>query len=143
MYSPDRHPLEIGSHSIHLPLVYANTTVLTKRIFGVVQSAGSIPVPVIRDLYTDSQIAPIIYLYLTHPLTVVVPGRYPGKVLGGKLKIRIRTILFIMSISEPNSIARSNTYLSVASPIVMQTKQILGRRMGSLALCVTLIYVIT
>lgn len=58
----DGHPLEVGAHGVHLPLVDADATVVDERFFGVVQAGGATTVTVVGDL-------------------MVIPDRNPGEFL--------------------------------------------------------------
>lgn len=58
----DGHPLEIGAHGVHFPLIDADATVVDERFFGVVQAGRAIAVTVVGDL-------------------MVIPDRDPGELL--------------------------------------------------------------
>lgn len=46
----DGHPLEVSTHSVHLPLVDANAAVVDERLFSVVQAGAAVSVAVVADL---------------------------------------------------------------------------------------------
>jgi len=70
---PDGHPLEISTHSIHLPLIDRDATVLDEGGLGVVQLGRTVTVGVISNL-------------------VVIPDRDPGELLVRKKKILIGAV---------------------------------------------------
>ena len=91
--TPYRHPLEVGSNSIHLALINANTwPVVAERLFGVVESAKSVPVSIVRYLcmlVSDGQTASS-----SNNSTVIIPSGNPSEVLRQKLQVRVRAILY-------------------------------------------------
>lgn len=71
---PDRHPLEIRPHSVHLALVDAHAAKLEERLFRIVHAREAVAVAVVGDL-------------------VVVPDRDPGELLVRQEQVEIRAVL--------------------------------------------------
>ena len=52
IYLPDRHPLKVGSHRVHLALVHADGRAIgAEGLLGVVERAEAVPVAVVGDLW--------------------------------------------------------------------------------------------
>jgi hypothetical protein len=48
---PDRHPLEVSTHSVHLSLINADLgTVVVEGLLGVAETAEAVAVAVVGDL---------------------------------------------------------------------------------------------
>ena len=44
---PDRKPLEVSTHCIHLALVDANATILNEGVLSVIKTTGTVPISII------------------------------------------------------------------------------------------------
>lgn len=73
---PNGHPFEIGTDSIHLTLVDADTTIFDERCFGVIKFGGAIPIGVVRNLFESYQ---FLLTSSGAGLTMVVPNWDPGE----------------------------------------------------------------
>lgn len=72
-YLTNGHPLKVRSHSIHLPLVDRNSTILLERLLRVVKTRRAIAVAIIRHF-------------------MIVPGRNPRKLSMREKQILISAV---------------------------------------------------
>lgn len=58
--SPNRHPLEVSSNSIHLALINVDSrSIVAERLFGVIQAAETVTIRVIAYFYPSVSILDI------------------------------------------------------------------------------------